>query len=83
MMTMDCGSFRLAIDSAAMRCIFCTNERPPSVEHVFPLAIGGHRTTDRVCKECNSTLGSRVDAAIRIVRHVGVRCGGRGSVARA
>ncbi len=47
-----------------MRCIFCTNERPPSLEHVFPLAIGGHITTDRLCKECNSTLGSRVDAAL-------------------
>jgi HNH endonuclease len=47
-----------------MKCIFCTNERPPSLEHVFPLAIGGHVTTDRVCKECNSTLGSRVDAAL-------------------
>ena len=47
-----------------MRCIFCSNERPPSLEHVFPLAIGGHITTDRVCKECNSTLGSRVDAAL-------------------
>jgi hypothetical protein len=34
------------------------------LEHVFPLAIGGHITTDRVCKECNSTLGSRVDAAL-------------------
>jgi hypothetical protein len=64
MTTMDCGSFRLAIDSPTMRCIFCTNERPPSLEHVFPLAIGGHITTDRVCKECNSTLGSRVDAAL-------------------
>jgi hypothetical protein len=47
-----------------MRCIFCLNERPSSLEHVFPLAIGGHITTDRVCKECNSTLGSRVDAAL-------------------
>lgn len=31
---------------------------------MFPLAIGGHITTDRVCKECNSTLGSRVDKAL-------------------
>jgi hypothetical protein len=45
-------------------CIFCRNERPPSLEHVFPLAIGGTVTTDRVCQECNSTLGSRVDAAL-------------------
>ena len=47
-----------------MRCIFCLHERPGSKEHVFPLAIGGHLTTDRVCSQCNSTLGSRVDAAL-------------------
>jgi hypothetical protein len=49
---------------STMRCIFCSNERPPGFEHVFPLAIGGHFTTDRVCTECNSTLGSRVDAVL-------------------
>lgn len=47
-----------------MRCIFCTQDRPPSIEHIFPLAIGGKITTDRVCAACNSTLGSRVDSAL-------------------
>lgn len=47
-----------------MKCIFCLEERPPTVEHVFSLAIGGRLTTDRVCKTCNSILGSRVDAAL-------------------
>jgi hypothetical protein len=47
-----------------MRCIFCLQERTPSVEHVFPLSIGGRLTTDRVCQQCNSTLGSRVDSAL-------------------
>lgn len=47
-----------------MRCIFCLQERPGSEEHVFPLAIGGRLTTDRVCEPCNSVLGSRVDAAL-------------------
>jgi HNH endonuclease len=47
-----------------MRCIFCLQERPPTVEHVFPLAIGGRLTIDRVCESCNSMLGSRVDAAL-------------------
>jgi hypothetical protein len=48
-----------------MLCIFCGKERAPSLEHVFPLAIGLESvTTDRVCRQCNSTLGSRVDAAL-------------------
>jgi hypothetical protein len=47
-----------------MLCIFCSEERPPSLEYVFPLAIGGTVTTDRVCATCNSTLGTRVDAAL-------------------
>jgi hypothetical protein len=47
-----------------MRCIFCLLERPPSLEHVFPLAIGGRLTIDRVCHSCNSMLGSRVDSAL-------------------
>jgi hypothetical protein len=47
-----------------MLCIFCDQERAPSIEHVFPLAIGGTVTTDRVCAPCNSVLGSRVDAAL-------------------
>jgi hypothetical protein len=47
-----------------MLCIFCARERPPSLEHVFPLAIGGTITFNRVCQECNSTLGTRVDAAL-------------------
>jgi HNH endonuclease len=47
-----------------MRCIFCLEERPPSQEHVFPRAIGGPLTIDRVCDQCNSELGTRVDAAL-------------------
>jgi hypothetical protein len=47
-----------------MRCIFCSAERPPSLEHIFSLAIGGTITTNRVCSGCNSILGSRVDSAL-------------------
>ena len=47
-----------------MKCIFCMNERAPSDEHIFPLGIGGSLTIDRVCRECNSEIGSRVDSAL-------------------
>ena len=47
-----------------MLCIFCLEDRPSTLEHVFPLAIGGTITTDRVCGDCNSILGTRVDGAL-------------------
>lgn len=47
-----------------MKCIFCLKERPGTEEHIFPRAIGGKLTTDRVCKLCNSSFGSKVDAAL-------------------
>jgi HNH endonuclease len=56
------SSLRLTV--APMLCIFCLNERAPSLEHVLPLAVGGTITTDRVFEPCNSMLGSRVDAAL-------------------
>lgn len=50
-----------------MRCFFCLEDRPPSDEHVFALAIGGNYVTRRVCKPCNDLLGREVDA--RLVNH--------------
>jgi hypothetical protein len=50
--------------ASSVICIFCGEQQPPSKEHVFPLAIGGTITTDRVCSDCNSELGTRVDAAL-------------------
>ena len=47
-----------------MRCMFCLKDRPGSLEHVFPLAIGGCLTTLRVCGPCNSFLGREVDAGL-------------------
>jgi hypothetical protein len=50
-----------------MRCFFCLEEKEPSIEHVFPGAIGGTITTDRVCEPCNSFLGKEVD--VRLTDH--------------
>jgi HNH endonuclease len=44
-----------------MLCFFCLEEREPTEEHVFPEAIGGTLTIDRVCKACNDFLGAKVD----------------------
>ena len=41
------------------RCILCLKEVPLSAEHLIPVALGGVLTCDLLCKDCNSTLGSR------------------------
>ena len=53
-----------------MRCIFCLKDRSPSLEHVFPDAIGGTLTIARVCEPCNSWLGTNVDSYL--TDHIGV-----------
>jgi hypothetical protein len=52
-----------------MQCIFCLQEREPGVEHVFPDAIGGKLTINRVCKTCNNEL-SKVDRLLN--EHIAV-----------
>lgn len=51
-----------------MRCIFCLEEREPSCEHVFPQAISGTLTINRVCKPCNEWLGAKVDC--KLTNHI-------------
>lgn len=51
-----------------MQCIFCRLEKTESLEHVFPLAIGGALTTRRVCGDCNSWLGDHVDC--QLINHL-------------
>jgi hypothetical protein len=53
-----------------MLCIFCLQNRPPSNEDVFPLAIGGGLITNRVCIDCNSLLGAKADAPL--CNHLGI-----------
>ena len=47
-----------------MKCIFCLEEKEPTKEHIFPSAIGGTLTIDRVCKQCNDWLGAKIDVLI-------------------
>ena len=44
-----------------MKCIFCLNPKPSSVEHVIPESVGGSLEIDAVCRECNSELSRLVD----------------------
>ena len=46
------------------KCIFCLESKPKSVEHVFPETIGGTLLIESVCADCNSWLGTNVDAAL-------------------
>jgi hypothetical protein len=45
-----------------MNCILCRTRPAGSLEHIFPLAIGGTLTTNDLCTECNSHLGDHADA---------------------
>lgn len=51
-----------------MKCILCLLEKAESLEHVFPLAVGGVLTTERVCRNCNSHLGDHVDC--KLINHL-------------
>ncbi len=49
------------------KCIICYHEFPEALfseEHVFPESIGGRLVIRNVCRECNSDLGSIVDAPL-------------------
>jgi len=41
-----------------IKCIFCLNDKPPSIEHVVPKSLGGNLTIRFVCKKCNGDLSS-------------------------
>lgn len=44
------------------RCILCLKETSLSKEHVIPKALGGILTCQFLCKDCNSYLGSSIEA---------------------
>lgn len=54
------------------RCIICLREEPLTEEHVIPQAIGGILSVRFLCKSCNSTLGSTVEA--RVKTDPSIRC---------
>lgn len=47
-----------------MICIICGEEKEGTLEHIFPLAIGGTLTANFVCKQHNSEMGELADALL-------------------
>ncbi len=50
-----------------MKCIFCLEEitsENRSDEHIFPKSLGARWETDKVCSDCNSDIGSRIDSKL-------------------
>jgi HNH endonuclease len=47
------------------RCILCLKTKPLSSEHIIPASIGGVLTSNFLCRDCNSHLGSEIEARIR------------------
>jgi hypothetical protein len=47
------------------RCLFCLEEKPLTKAHLIPEFLGGNLFAYNECKDCNSLLGAKVEAAIR------------------
>ncbi|WP_109433188.1 HNH endonuclease [Aggregatibacter segnis] len=47
-------------------CIICrqkfTEKNPATQEHVIPYSIGGNYVIHTICKNCNSSMGTKIDA---------------------
>lgn len=53
------------VDWKGSRCILCLESRQLSCEHIIPLSIGGKLTSSILCRNCNSRLGSEIEAYLR------------------
>jgi len=54
----------MRIQSMNTHCFACTEQRPLTVEHVIPQAIGGKLKARLYCKTCNEVLGEILDKEI-------------------
>ena len=53
--------FIIEIPWPGTRCILCLEEKRLTLEHLIPEALGGKLTSRLLCKECNSSLGHRIE----------------------
>lgn len=59
---MDKSIFQKMPSSETCDCIICHRQGvKASDEHIIPKAMGGYMHTWRVCKQCNSRMGSAID----------------------
>lgn len=49
----------------AALCIICLEAGELTEEHIIPAAIGGKLTCRFLCKDCNSRLGSQIEATVK------------------
>jgi hypothetical protein len=47
------------------RCIVCLEQRALTEEHVIPAVVGGRLRSPFLCKTCNNTLGTTIDARLK------------------
>jgi HNH endonuclease len=65
-----CGRFRSVTISSVCAsvepiCALCLGTLDGSVEHIFPSALGGRKTSTKlICGTCNNKTGSSLDAAL-------------------
>lgn len=53
------------VDWDGKSCILCLKTAPLTCEHIIPESIGGQLTCSFLCKDCNSFLGAKIEAALR------------------
>lgn len=48
-----------------VRCIYCREEKPASVEHYLPECLGRFENfeslDDRICRDCNNEIGRQLE----------------------
>src|SRR5690349_9795914 len=55
----------MVVPWADPRCIVCLNVRDLDEEHIIPKVVGGRLKCSFLCKHCNNTFGTDLDARLK------------------
>jgi len=61
-MSSSCKEFRMLVEGAGTKCVYCCSEENLEWDHIIPLSRGGPDTPDnlvRACANCNRSKGSK------------------------